>query len=751
MSQAVITKSFSEWKAQQAVNNKAVVLDEFVFAYIPDLDVNKPISNTETIPAADKIVHRQAVSKCGVVNDNSVVYSVTLGADVGDFDFNWIGLTNKATGTLAMIIHAPAQSKVKNASGQQGNVLVRSMLMEYSGAQAATEITTPAETWQIDFTARLAAMDERQRLENVDQYGPAAFFGEGYLVAKSGTKFLVTKGAGYVAGLRTSLAENQNITISTKPVKVWLDVSWSGTLTSAWEVQQKFTVADSLADYEQGGVRHFVFALASIDAAGVITDLRPKGGLSDQALKEHEKSRNHPDGTLNAKGFVQLSSATNSTSEVLAATPKAVKAAYDLANGKYTAQDATTARKGIVQLSSATDSDSEELAATPKAVKAANDNANGRVPSTRKVNTKALSGDITLSADDVVAVPGIIRGVINDSMTMASANKNGWWQVAVSDTSKVSDFPKKPDGSRLYGYGYMFVWSTGGTWFQHYYAHHGEIAFRQDWAAGPRASVEWSVDYNTANKPSAEDVDAVSAKNGGTFKGVVNFNGIVRIDKSYPGLALRDADMTDTVVGKDIILEASGGNVRLLFRKKDSTDSQLMLAFPRVTGTLYSTGNKPTADDVGALSTSGGKVSGAVDFTQGISLGKALPVSSGGTGSTTAGGARTALGCGKAATMSYSTAVYTQLAGDDTEAATTKQLVGLRNAVYTKTESNGRYVQGVRLGAETSVVMSDGNTYKAPAGSAMTGMTKGGGGNPTHLFFKPIQINNNGAWVTISG
>ena len=101
--------------------------------------------------------------------------------------------------------------------------------------------------------------------------------------------------------------------------------------------------------------------------------------------------------------------------------------------------------------------------------------------------------------------------------------------------------------------------------------------------------------------------------------------------------------------------------------------------------------------------------------------------------------------------MSYSTAVYTQLAGADTEAATTKQLVGLRNAVYTKTESNGRYVQGVRLGAETSVVMSDGNTYKAPAGSAMTGMTKGGGGNPTHLFFKPIQINNNGAWVTISG
>ncbi|EFE4647758.1 phage tail protein, partial [Escherichia coli] len=73
----------------------------------------------------------------------------------------------------------------------------------------------------------------------------------------------------------------------------------------------------------------------------------------DNELKEHEQSRCHPDASLTAKGFVQLSSATNSDSETLAATPKAVKVAYDLANGKYTAQDATTARKGLVQLSSA--------------------------------------------------------------------------------------------------------------------------------------------------------------------------------------------------------------------------------------------------------------------------------------------------------------------------------------------------------------------------------------------------------------
>lgn len=492
MSQAVITKAFSEWKAQQAIDNKPVILDEFIFAYIPGLNTDKPIDNTETTPAADKIVHRQAVSKSGVVNEHSVVYSVTMGADVGDFDFNWIGLANKATGTLAMIIHAPTQRKVKNANGQQGNVLVRSMLMEYSGARAATEISTPAETWQIDFTARLAAMDERQRRENIDLYGAAAFFDSGYLVAKSGNQYFVTKGAGYVAGLRSELLANQNITASAKPTKVWLDVCWTGTLTSEWAVQSKITVAANLADYVQSGVQHYVFAVASIDAAGNITDLRPKGTLDDQtasnALKEHEKSRNHPDATTNAKGFVQLSSATNS--------------------------------------------DSETLAATPKAVKAANDNANTRAPSTRKVNGYDLLNDVVLSADDVGAVPVEVRGVIRDNMKIASANKTGWYRVAVANTATVPDFPKYPSGVRLFGYGYVFVVVSENSWLQHYYAHHGEVAYRQDWSAGPTADVGWVIDYNTANKPSAGDVDAVSASQGGTFQKIVQFSQGIRFNGS---------------------------------------------------------------------------------------------------------------------------------------------------------------------------------------------------------------------------
>ncbi|EKM7953744.1 phage tail protein, partial [Salmonella enterica] len=338
MSQTTITLAFEQWKAQQGTTGEPVLLDEFVFANVPALDPDQPVDRNETLPPAEQIVHRQAVSRKGVVNDNAVVHSVVLGADVGDFSFNWIGLINKASGTLAMIVHAPLQQKLKTAEGQQGNVLTRSFLMEYNGAQAETGINTPAETWQIDFTARMAGMDERQRLENIDIFGAAAFFGDGYLVGKSGNQFYVTKGTGYVAGLRTTLAENLNITVTTRPVKVWLDVCWTGTLTSVWGLQSRITVADNLADYVQNGVQHYVFAVAGIDENGNITDLRPKGTLNEQqasdALRKHEQSRNHPDATTREKGFVQLSSDTNSESESLAATPKAVKTAMDNANGR---------------------------------------------------------------------------------------------------------------------------------------------------------------------------------------------------------------------------------------------------------------------------------------------------------------------------------------------------------------------------------------------------------------------------------
>lgn len=475
MSQTAITLAFEQWKASQAVTGEPVLLDEFVFANVPGLDATKPVDRNEALPPAAQIVHRQTVSRKGVVNENAVVHSAVLGAEVGDFSFNWIGLINKASNTLAMIVHAPLQQKLKTKDGQQGNVLTRSFLMEYNGAQAETGINTPAETWQIDFTARMAGMDERQRLENIDLYGAAAFLGNGYLVAKSGSQYFVTAGSGYVRGLRAQLAANQNITVADKPVNVWLDVAWTGTLTSAWGVASKITVAANLADYVQNGVQHYVFAVASIDANGNITDLRPKGTLNEQAandaLKKHEQSRNHP--------------------------------------------DATTAAKGFTQLSSALDSVSETLAATPKAVKAANDNANGRVPSGRKINGHVLTDDFNISSQDIFN--GQAVGIGNAADLNAFTTPGLYYQPANAQAQTGSNYPEANAGS-------LEIYKHAGI-TQIYRVYNSSRAYIRTLYGGTWSA--WTKQYDAANKPSPDDIGAVN-KGGDTMTGPLKVNGEIQ-------------------------------------------------------------------------------------------------------------------------------------------------------------------------------------------------------------------------------
>lgn len=140
--------------------------------------------------------------------------------------------------------------------------------------------------------------------------------------------------------------------------------------------------------------------------------------------------------------------------------------------------------------------------------------AKNAVPATRRVNSKPLTGDITLWASDVGAISADAVGEITDNGTMASANTPGWWRVAVSNSDTVADFPTYPDGSKLYSYGYLFVEKIGEVWFQHYYAHMGANAKRQDWGTVPNTSRPWVIDYNTANKPSAGDVGALPIAGG---------------------------------------------------------------------------------------------------------------------------------------------------------------------------------------------------------------------------------------------
>ncbi|EDM7005518.1 phage tail protein [Salmonella enterica] len=140
--------------------------------------------------------------------------------------------------------------------------------------------------------------------------------------------------------------------------------------------------------------------------------------------------------------------------------------------------------------------------------------AKNAVPATRRVNSKPLTGDITLWASDVGAISADAVGEITDNGTMASANAPGWWKVAVSNSDTVVDFPTYSGGSKLYSYGYLFVEKIGDVWFQHYYAHIGANAKRQDWGTVPNTSRPWVIDYNTANKPSASDVGALPITGG---------------------------------------------------------------------------------------------------------------------------------------------------------------------------------------------------------------------------------------------
>ncbi|EKK0236112.1 phage tail protein [Escherichia coli] len=172
-----------------------------------------------------------------------------------------------------------------------------------------------------------------------------------------------------------------------------------------------------------------VSSVASVELTIDTTTVMATQDYVDDKIAEHEQSRRHQDASLTAKGFTQLSSATNSTSETLAATPKAVKAAYDLANGKYTAQDATTARKGLVQLSSVTNSDSETLAATPKAVKTAYDLANGKY--TAQDATTARKGLVQLSSatnsdsETLAATPKAVKSAYDNAEKRLQKDQNG--------------------------------------------------------------------------------------------------------------------------------------------------------------------------------------------------------------------------------------------------------------------------------------------------------------------------------------
>ncbi|MDC9593793.1 phage tail protein [Xenorhabdus sp. IM139775] len=207
----------------------------------------------------------------------------------------------------------------------------------------------------------------------------------------------------------------------------------------------------------------------------------------DNSITKHANSRNHPDATLKEKGFVILSSAVDSNSETHAATPKAVKAAYDFAN-------------------------------------AANNNANGRVPAGRKVNGKALTADISLNAGDVGAYnKGETDARVNEAKNLANArlekSKNG------ADIPNRDEFVKNLGLAGTADLARNAYPKTGGTVSGNVNAT-GYVSGDGVYEAGGIRV------YSPLNKPTPDDIGAYP-KSGGIVNGNVDATGYVSANGIY--------------------------------------------------------------------------------------------------------------------------------------------------------------------------------------------------------------------------
>ncbi|EBR0226874.1 phage tail protein [Salmonella enterica subsp. enterica serovar Monschaui] len=312
----------------------------------------------------------------------------------------------------------------------------------------------------------------------------------------------------------------------------------------------------------------------------------------DNSLKEHEKSRNHPDATLTDKGFVQLSSATGSTDETKAATPKAVKAAMDNANKRQPGNENLTAlsslagqpdklpyftNKGAMSLAEFAEFMRTMLSKTDAAsvleylgLRETINLAKNAVPATRRVNSKPLTGDITLSAADVNA---FALGMTGD-YTLENDKSVGWnWKSGVYNV---------PTGgaSKLILHFNMNIGSCPAVQFCVNYKN-GGISYRSardDFGF----ELDWTEFYTTTRKPSAGDVGALPVSGG-----VINGNLGIGTPNILGGssIVLGDND-TGLKQNGDGLLDIYANGVQVFRFQNDTLESKKSI---NVTGRLTPT------------------------------------------------------------------------------------------------------------------------------------------------------------------
>ncbi|HEO9970501.1 TPA: phage tail protein [Enterobacter hormaechei subsp. xiangfangensis] len=333
------------------------------------------------------------------------------------------------------------------------------------------------------------------------------------------------------------------------------------------------------------------------------------------------------DATISRKGLVQLSNATDSTSEGMASTPKAVKAAYDLADGKYTAQDATTARKGIVQLSSATDSTSETQAATPKAVKSIKDSMGTSAP--KDIVTSQT--DTTAGRVLTVGYGGIGGTAPRTAVALSNSYDNiptglpsGFWTHAIAGGPYAHTLTLLQDGGGNRDDRHLIIPSS----------YTDKIAIR--WDSGTTKNYQYF--YTDKNKPTAADVGAVPSGrkiNGHALDKDTNVTSQDIFNGQAIGLSSEDLD---TIKTPGIYYQPANANTSaarhypetnagtlLVYKNAGVTQVYIVYNSSRTyTRSQYSTGawtawakqydtaNKPTPSDVGALPSTGGTLNGGL-------------------------------------------------------------------------------------------------------------------------------------------
>ncbi|EFO1026120.1 phage tail protein, partial [Escherichia coli] len=525
-----------------------------------------------------------------------------------------------------------------------------------------------------------------------------------------------------------------------------------------------------------------VSSVASVELTIDTTTVMATQDYVDDKIAEHEQSRRHPDASLTAKGFTQLSNATNSTSETLAATPKAVKAAYDLANGKYTAQDATTARKGLVQLSSVTNSDSETLAATPKAVKTAYDLANGKY--TAQDATTARKGLVQLSSatnsdsETLAATPKAVKtayDLANGKYTAQDATtaRKGLVQLSSatnSDSETLAATPKavrsaydnaekrlqKDQNGADIPDKRLFLRNIGATNSTTMSFSGGTGWFRLATVTMPQASsvvyisLIGGAGYNVNSPMQAGISELVLRAGNGNPKGLtgalwrrtsVGFTNFAWVNTS--------GDTYDVYV--EIGNYATGVNIQWDYTSNASVTIHTSPTYTanKPTGltdgtvyVIYSSHIKPTAADVGALSLSGGQLNGAL----GIGTSSALGGNSIVLGDNDTGFKQN--GDGNLDVYANNVHVMRFVSGSIQSNKTINITGRVNPSDYGNFDS--RYVRDVRLGTRVVQTMQKGVMYEK-AGHVITGLGIVGevdGDDPA--VFRPIQKYINGTWYNVA-